>query len=983
MMKNAGMFKKFQFFDIVEGGVRPSQETLQSNVQYDLNNISINHMRTIDNTVFVSGKVNNPKDQSKRDHEYLIKLYQSKPIDEYELFDTQILNFDVIEKDSHRYAFVVGIDSQHDPTCVDISPETRPFPLSCLKVYDITTVTGKDIESKPTYITGCNLLEHKHSKNLTLSKNVDGVNNTSLTEIPCFKVSDDLTTAVVTTPNGKVHLLMGTPDLVSKDSKIDSTLLETPCDSEITNVGFTYHKGNLYVIFTNKDMFYKFNMNNAFGKKINSYTPEELDTFCGVEKGCFALHPKCNMFLYVTPGDNYIKEFANFEMGPIWCFDGTKKFVMYFKNYIVFVVYEDKVSTLAVYDNTNQIFIYYSNAFNNVQHISADDETIFIFDRNETTKTQRILRFKEKDNKEKFDTFYKKSFYDTAFTYAKNLGYDPKKISEISRRHAEHLFKKNEPEKAIEQYIKTINFLDPAYVIQKFLDGSKLDVLISYLDALNKDVTFRKNTPPEEMKDYTALLLNCYIKQKKIKDLEKFVEQKDILEQPKVLETAIEVCKNTKHIDLALRIAAKGGMKDAQIQILMDIQKKYADALKLIESEKDKVKRFEMFMKYGGKLLEKEQKKTMDLLIPLIRTFIQIKNGNLTEDYNVDELEKLKGIKYEQIISIFSDEINSPLEDLLKIILEDDQQCPPVIFHRQIELYLEKLKKSPDDNFKIGDNIKNLLRNEKYQKIMDLNYLLLLFKIYGFQNGVVELNEILELKQELMQVYMDNHNYDKLVSLCNSYGQSDTNYWVQALNYFLGISINATKGLLEKYIKQTLDNLFQNESVSPLVLLEILNKSKERSMPFDTIKDVLLRFLHKTKESLTEDQRECEVNMQKIEKLEQEKTELQTKAKTYNFLKCSLCNGQITPPFIYFMCNHAIHSHCFDGSGSSEDLVCPLCRMKRNQLEERIGQAKEMACDHNSFFTDLKGVGKKFDLIGKYLGKGVIDLDDEDEDRKE
>ena len=210
------MFKKFQFFDIIEGGVRHSQETLQSNVQYDLNNISINHMRTIDNTVFVCGKVNNPKDQSKRDHEYLIKLYQSKPIDEYELFDTQILNFDVIEKDSHRYAFVVGIDSQHDPTCVDISPETRPFPLSCLKVYDITTVTGKDIESKPTYITGCNLLEHKHSKNLTLSKNVDGVNNTSLTDIPCFKVSDDLTTAVVTTPNGKVHLLMGTPDLVSK-----------------------------------------------------------------------------------------------------------------------------------------------------------------------------------------------------------------------------------------------------------------------------------------------------------------------------------------------------------------------------------------------------------------------------------------------------------------------------------------------------------------------------------------------------------------------------------------------------------------------------------------------------------------------------------------------------------------------------------------------------------------------------------------------
>ena len=977
MMKNAGMFKKFQFLDIMEGGVKPSQESFQSNVQYDLNNISIQQMRTIDNTVFVTGKVFTPKDQSKSTHELLVKIYQSKPTDDYDLFDTQILNFDVIEKDSSRYAFVIGIDSKPDPTCPEISPETRPFPLSCLKIFDITAVTGKDNESKPKYINGCNLLTHKHSSNLTLSKNVDANNNTSITDIHCFKVSNDLTTAIVAIPNGKVHLIMGTPNLVAKDCKIDTALLETKCDSDITNVGFTYHKNNLHVIFTNKDTFYTFNMSNAFGKTINSYTPVELDTFCGVDKGCFALHPKHNQFLYVTPGDNFIKEFTNFEMGPIWCFDGAKKFVLYFKNYILFVVYEERVSSLAVYDNTNQIFIYYTNAFSNITSISVDDETIFVLDRNETTKTQRILRFREKDNKEKFDTFYKKSFYDTAFTYAKNLGYDPKKISEISRRHAEYLFKKNEPEKAIEQYIKTINFLDPAYVIQKFLDGSKLDVLISYLDALNKDVTFRKNTPPEEMKDYTALLLNCYIKQKKIKELEKFVEQKDILEQPKVLETAIEVCKNTKHIDLALRIAAKGEMKDAQIQILMDIQKKYTDALKLIESEKDKIKKFEMFMKYGARLLEKEQKKTMDLLIPLIRTLIQIKNGNPSEDYNPDELEQLKTLKYEQIVSIFSDEINSPIEDLLNIIMEDDQQCPPLIFHRQIELFLDKLKKSPEDNFKIGDSIKNLLRNEKYQKIMDLNYLMLLFKIYGFQNGVVELNEILELKQELMQLYMDNHNYDKLVSLCNSYGQSDMNYWVQALNYFLGISTNTTKGLLEKYIKQTLDNLFQSESVSPLVLLEIINKSKERSIPFETIKDVLLRFLSKTKESLTEDQRECEGNMQKIEKLEQEKQELQTKAKTYNFLKCSLCNGQITPPFIYFMCNHAIHSHCFDGSGSNEDLVCPLCRMKRNQLEQRISQAKEMANDHNSFFMDLKGTGKKFDLYGKYLGKGVFDLDDE------
>ena len=58
-----------------------------------------------------------------------------------------------------------------------------------------------------------------------------------------------------------------------------------------------------------------------------------------------------------------------------------------------------------------------------------------------------------------------------------------------------------------------------------FLDGSKLDYLILYLEALHKDDTF-KTKDPDEMKDYTALLLNCYIKQKRIRKLKEFVDDK-------------------------------------------------------------------------------------------------------------------------------------------------------------------------------------------------------------------------------------------------------------------------------------------------------------------------------------------------------------------------------------------------------------------------------------------------------------------------
>lgn len=76
------------------------------------------------------------------------------------------------------------------------------------------------------------------------------------------------------------------------------------------------------------------------------------------------------------------------------------------------------------------------------------------------------------------------------------------------------------------------------------------------------------------MKDYTALLLNCYIKQKKINKLKDFVEKKNISDQPLDVETAIEVCKDTNQIDLALSIAEKANMAECYIQIMLELKSK-------------------------------------------------------------------------------------------------------------------------------------------------------------------------------------------------------------------------------------------------------------------------------------------------------------------------------------------------------------------------------------------------------------------------
>ena len=62
----------------------------------------------------------------------------------------------------------------------------------------------------------------------------------------------------------------------------------------------------------------------------------------------------------------------------------------------------------------------------------------------------------------------------------------PKEIyAEICKEHADQLYdKKKEYDLALEQYLETIGFLNPSYVIQRFIEVSHLPNLIRYLEKL-------------------------------------------------------------------------------------------------------------------------------------------------------------------------------------------------------------------------------------------------------------------------------------------------------------------------------------------------------------------------------------------------------------------------------------------------------------------------------------------------------------------
>lgn len=62
-------------------------------------------------------------------------------------------------------------------------------------------------------------------------------------------------------------------------------------------------------------------------------------------------------------------------------------------------------------------------------------------------------------------------------------------MADIEARFASHLYNKHDHDGAMSHYLATIGFLEPSFVIRKFLDAQRIHNLTSYLEALHDRVS--------------------------------------------------------------------------------------------------------------------------------------------------------------------------------------------------------------------------------------------------------------------------------------------------------------------------------------------------------------------------------------------------------------------------------------------------------------------------------------------------------------
>lgn len=166
------------------------------------------------------------------------------------------------------------------------------------------------------------------------------------------------------------------------------------------------------------------------------------------------------------------------------------------------------------------------------------------------TSTKKLFKLVEKDTETKLADLFKRNLYSMAIALAQasNCGYTT--IMDIYRMHGDHLFMKGGYDEALSNYIKTIGYVEPSYVIRKFLDAQRLDNLTDYIESLHLHPTIRPSS------DHTTLLLNCYTKQMNHDKLEAFVRNEEMTKSIHV-SNAIQVLLNGAFYQEALFLAKR------------------------------------------------------------------------------------------------------------------------------------------------------------------------------------------------------------------------------------------------------------------------------------------------------------------------------------------------------------------------------------------------------------------------------------------
>lgn len=251
------------------------------------------------------------------------------------------------------------------------------------------------------------------------------------------------------------------------------------------------------------------------------------------------------------------------------------------------------------------------------QHCAAilcDEAAIVVLTQDPAALRQHRLslqatRLVEVDTQTKLELLFSKECYGIAQQIAQEVGgADPTLTMNIRRRYGDYLYQKGRFEEAMTQYMDTIGFLEPSFVIRRYMEAPQIHLLIQYLEELHH----QRHGQLANLA-HTTLLLKCYIKQNDETRLMQFVHRNDVRFE---VRNAIEVCREGGYATAALYIADRYAQVMEYARIRLRDLKEPIDTLAFLRSlGVDDVEQIGMAL--GRELLQAAPRRTTELFIEL------------------------------------------------------------------------------------------------------------------------------------------------------------------------------------------------------------------------------------------------------------------------------------------------------------------------------------------------------------------------------
>ncbi|KIW82030.1 hypothetical protein Z517_05057 [Fonsecaea pedrosoi CBS 271.37] len=722
--------------------------------------------------------------------------------------------------------------------------------------------------------------------------------------------------------------------------------------------------------------------------------------------------------------------------GPSYAFEGPKKIVKIYKEYVG-VVCPPRVAQMSKSKTFRRLGgeeideLFSSSSFTlldtdlkylaHSESLPAPVKEVFV-EWNELfllTVDGKLYRYQEKTLQQKLEILYQRNLYIYAINLAQKLGADKTQQNIIFRKYGDYLYQKGDYDTAMQQYLRAIDNTEPSQVIRRFLDTQRIHNLIDYLEELHDH--------DRATADHTTLLLNCYAKLKDTDKLDAFIRTPGTAKFD--VETAIAMCRQGGYFDQAAYLATKHGENELVIDILVEDSKKYAEALQYIwRLEPDAA--YPVLMKYARSLLEHCPEETTKL-------FVEYYTGKYTPKKDVPAVSDVQaqtgGGAFQSLSALWSvpfmnrsastdaapaaeekpehDEAGSSgdvepaptytkprprsafssflahpsefitfLEALIleeNLSKEDKSDLSTTLF----EMYLEAANTATGSAEKDKWQVKatSLVADNKTASLdsstIDTSNVLLLSSLSKFPAGTTLVRERENLYADIFRSFTSAKDTSGAISALRKYGSKDESLYPLALGYFSSCEEVLNAPGVREELQSVLRKIDRENLMAPLQVVKVL--SQGGSVTMGMVKGYLSDNISRERKEIQANRRLIDSYRTETASKKAELADLSTKPVVFQARRCSSCNRNLTLPTVHFMCKHSFHQECLNKPGIGMDendskVECPLCKPGNDTIRAIRRQQVESTEQHELFQAALARSNNRFGTVSEFFGRGVM-----------